>query len=292
MKKAVFLIILPFFVLSMNAQNTLKSQFPTSNSKWLLADSFRIFTPDNLYDYIDGAADNYLSSGFENLIVGTYNARDDKEKYITVEIYDHKMPLLAFGIYAQERPLKTNFITVGAQGYQEEGILNFLCDRYYVKISSHDNSAATGKDIFQIANDLAKKLNNNSLLPKGLNYFPLEGKINNSENLISTNFLGYEFMNSALMATYGKDNQTFRIFIMEQADTKAAQNLVSKYMLAVKQNFDEKEGQYIINDPNNGIIKMEWKGKFVWGIVNNQKINITQDYLKLTRKQLEKYNAF
>ena len=143
-KKNIKLLFLSQFILvNINAQpiNNIKSFFQPKYDQWQLSDSIRVYNPDNLYDYIDGAADAYLSYDFEELLVATYNGTN--EKYITVEIYRHKTPTHAFGIYALERPTSDKFYNIGAQGYHEEGILNCLCGQYYIKISSHDKTPGT-----------------------------------------------------------------------------------------------------------------------------------------------------
>ena len=40
----------------------------------------------------------------------------------------------AFGMYAAERAPGYNFLDIGIEAYRNEGILNFLQDRYYVKL--------------------------------------------------------------------------------------------------------------------------------------------------------------
>ena len=44
-------------------------------------------------------------------------------------------PLNAFGVYAAERSPEYKYIPVGAEGYISEGVLNFVQDRFYVKLS-------------------------------------------------------------------------------------------------------------------------------------------------------------
>ncbi len=102
---------------------------------WTVTTDTTVYTPDNLYDLIDGAADVYLSYGFTDLHLANY--RDGKGTEVRVELYRHNTPANAFGIYSQERKPDYHFISVGAQGYRDEGVLNFLAGRYYVKVSTH-----------------------------------------------------------------------------------------------------------------------------------------------------------
>jgi len=91
---------------------------------WKRSGNIQVFTSESLFDYIDGAAELYLSYDFHQLQVAEYH--DQEETIITVEVYGHKTPLHAFGIYSQERPREANFLDIGAQGYVEETMLNFV----------------------------------------------------------------------------------------------------------------------------------------------------------------------
>lgn len=274
-----------YFSLNIDAQNVSKlaSIFPKSYGAWIYSDSIRVFNPESLYDYIDGGADSYLSYNFQGLLVATYN---NAEKYITAEIYEHQSPLLAFGIYAQERPEKGNYLKIGAQGYQEEGILNFLCDRYYVKISSHDESAETTQIMKKIAEDLASRLDSEATLPGFLSYFPIENKVPNTETLINTNFLGYDFFSPTFVANYKIDDKKFRIFIIPVVSAEKASQILTKYAQATNSQFEGKEGLYDISDRHNGNVLLEWKGKYIWGGINFSSVEDGKRYLQMVQDRI------
>jgi hypothetical protein len=286
--KYSIIVLCIYFTANLSAQtiSKLTSFFPKSYGPWIYSDSVKVFNPENLYDYIDGGADSYLSYSFQELLVVNYNRAD--KKYITIEIYEHQSPLLAFGIYAQERPTKDRFLKIGAQGYQEDGILNFLCSKYYVKISSHDETPETAASMSKMALDLASKLDAKAELPESLNYLPAEGKIENSENLINTNFLGYDFFSSTLVATYKKGDKTFKIFVIPLNSDEEAKQIMLKYMQATKSPFVGKEGIYDVNDPHNGEIKLEWKGNFIWGILNQNQVIVGENYLQMIKDRIDK----
>ena len=108
-------------------------------SGWKQSGEIQTFTPQTLYEYINGAADLYLMYDFEELKVAEY--LNEKKASVTVDVYRHKTPTHAFGIYSQERLPNANFLDIGAQGYIEQNILNFLIGPYYVKINSFNTGA-------------------------------------------------------------------------------------------------------------------------------------------------------
>jgi len=72
-------------------------------SGWVLRETPRTFTTENLYEYIDGNADLFLAYGFTHAAVGDY-VPTAGEGWISVDIYDMGAPLHAFGIYQAEKP--------------------------------------------------------------------------------------------------------------------------------------------------------------------------------------------
>jgi hypothetical protein len=224
------------------------------------------YTPENLYQYIDGAAENFLNYDFKKLAVQNYlNAQGQS---LTVEIYDHGTAENAFGIYSSEKPLAGNFNALGAQGYEEEGILNFHCAAYYVKLNGFDLGSG-GKDFLAaIARNIVRNIGGPCTLPDILKAFPLQGKIPNSERFISKNFLGQNFLHSVFSADYDLQAQKFQLFIIRALDSKDARTMLQKYSALDKEKNGKeiKPGPLIINDPYNGPVRLFWRGTFIWGI--------------------------
>ena len=159
-----------------------------------LSEPLEIYNPENLYEYINGAAESYLMYEFQELTVQIYE--NDQQQSVIVEIYRHKDPVQSFGIYSQERPQTSNFLKIGAQAYYEKGMLNFLKGDYYVKIRSYDLMNEDQTVLTRFARESDKLLSGNAKLPLIFNWFPESGKIKNSEKYISDNFLGYPELKS------------------------------------------------------------------------------------------------
>ena len=89
---------------------------------------YPVYTPSNLWDFINGAADGYLALGFVDLHVAEY--KKGKE-IIKAEIYKHSDHTMAFGIYASERSPSFRYLNLGSQGYAVDGMINFFKGDYY-----------------------------------------------------------------------------------------------------------------------------------------------------------------
>ena len=179
---------------------------------WKQSGEIQTFTPRTLYEYINGAADLYLMYDFQELKVAEYY--NEKKASVTVDVYHHKTPTHAFGIYSQERHPKANFINVGTQGYVEEEILNFIAGPYYVKITGYKIESGGQEVFFSFAKKVLENLKEKGTLPTLLNSFPLEGKVKNSEKFVAKNFLGYSFLHSAFTVDYELSGTKFKLFII------------------------------------------------------------------------------
>ncbi|MBL7074271.1 hypothetical protein ISS37_03415 [candidate division KSB1 bacterium] len=254
---------------------------------WKKSADIQVYGPEILYEYINGAAELYLSYDFQELQVAEY--LDENEASVLVEIYRHKTPVHAFGIYSRERPTQGNFLNIGAHGYIEVPILNFLTANYYVKISSY-NVGAKSKEVLQtFAKKVAENLGGKASLPKVLTCFPNNGKVQNSEKFISKNFLGYEFLHSGFTADYDDVNGTFKLFIIEGADRQDCEEMLRQYMQFTRDSQRNlKEGLYTLSDPYHEDIALFWKGKYIWGVLNLAEANLRSKYLKSIEEHLRK----
>jgi len=254
---------------------------------WKLSEDVQTFVPKTLYEYINGAADLYLSYDFEELKVGEYS--NDRKGSVTVEIYRQKSPTLAFGVYSQERPSNPSLVSMGAQGYIGENLLNFLSGSYYVKINSY-NTGAEDREILQsFARRVLENLDEKGTLPPILASFPAEGKNRNSEKFVAKNFLGYSFLHTAFTADYDLSGKKFKLFLIETVDKNECKNMIQKYLQQIKNPEKEvNEGRYTISDPHHGVVDLYWKGEYVWGLLDLGEPDSRSKYLKLFEEGLKK----
>lgn len=210
------------------SQSSLQSLLP-GPSGWTLTEAPSAYLPGTLFEYIDGAAENYLSYGFRELVVGNYK-EERSAATLTVEIYDMGDDVRAFGVYSSERYPESHFRKVGSQGYWEEGALNFIVGGYYVKLLCFDCSESAEKTLMSIAREVENKVPNHGQLPPLLGLFPGEGLIANSEKFILQNVLGYGFLHHGYLASYRAQAQDFDLFIIQGTGAQDAQKMMSQYL--------------------------------------------------------------
>lgn len=283
MKKILSLFLLLLWLPSPQAAAA-DNRFPDI-AGWKRAGDIQRFSPQTLYEYINGAADLYLACDFEELLVADYGGAG--KAAVTVEIYRHRTPRDAFGIYSQERLPGAGFLAVGAEGYGDKNLLNFVSGPYYVKISSF----ATGGDDPQIlrafATGTAERLGERGGLPPTLSLFPPEGKKERAEKYIARNFLGYPFFNGVFTADYAHPGGAFRLFLLEAQDAETAGRILAEYLRSAKSPSDRTgEGRYSVADPHHGVIELIWRGAFLGGVSELPDAGLRSDYLKRLEAKL------
>ena len=256
----------------------LEAQLPQV-AGWTIDETVEVFDQDKLFERINGAAPGYLLFDFKELTVFVYNQNGDgdNQPYITIQVYRHASKEDAFGIYASERPSESNFLSIGAEGYQEGSMLNYFIDCLYIKIESPLSSDETVDAIKQIAEGLGHHINPQPVFPIQLQGFPGENKIPHSELYIPQGFLGHEFLNKAFTANYQVSGKKYQLFVIDAGNIDQAKATLTKYFQFTKQNLKLREGRLTIKDRFNGDIECQWKGRYIWGIVNDSKAPVKAD---------------
>ncbi len=262
----VMLPVLLVFPANVDAQDSIV--FPGLKGYSIHYD-YPVYHPDDLWDYIDGAAENYLNYHFQELHIAEY-VKGKSRIFFKAEIYRHESPLYAFGIYSSERSPDYHFIPLGTQGFQEESLVYFLKGPYYVKILTQQSGKRVVRDMHSLAERLEALLPGTTAFPAALSLFPKAGKVTNSERFIARDFLGHAFFDSVFTAEYKTDNTSFTLFITRRSDPAEAMTLLKNlYRKATgKVPEDMKEGDRVIEDSYNGKIYLIWKKNVIFGFQN------------------------
>ncbi|MDR0843065.1 MAG: hypothetical protein LBP68_06575, partial [Acidobacteriota bacterium] len=137
----------------------LKALLPESEevAGWSRGEEVRFFDPDGLYEYINGAAENFLIYGFEKVVTAEY-VNPGQTSDVTVEIYQMKDPRNTFGVYASERSPDSAFKSIGAEGYVGSTVLNFWAGKYYIKMTVFDENEALQQEMEKLAGVISQKI--------------------------------------------------------------------------------------------------------------------------------------
>jgi hypothetical protein len=235
--------------------------------EWIKIEESQTYYPESLFEYINGAAEIYLSYDFEELIVSQYEEQETKSN-VAIEIYDMGANNNAFGIYSAERYPKSSFLNIGLQGYIEEGALNFLAGKYYIKLLCFDCKESSDEILIKFAEKIVVNIDDKGRFPLPLTAFPSEGRIKNTEKYIKHNFMGYAFLHDGYSVVYENNNMEFECFLIEGDNPDDARIMLKKFLQEKKEmGIKEILSGYMIRDRYYKNIFIAQINNYICGVI-------------------------
>jgi hypothetical protein len=200
---------------------------PEQAGGWTRTGAPQRYGPDDLWEYIDGGADQYVSYGFQEVVAAKYS--NAAGATATVDIYQMDEPAGAFGVYAQEDNPKATPVRLGVEGQAGTDSVRFWSANYYVKMvstppgkSSKDASVALGASV-------ASGLGDPGAPPRELSLFPAKGLVAGSIRYIPANMLGQAGFSRGFEAKYAATPETSTLVIVPFQDPDGARVALGKY---------------------------------------------------------------
>ena len=233
------MIFAPLFLyfVPMNAADP-SAFLPVQSNEWSM-ESDQYFNTENLYDYIDGAAELYLSYGFNTVISRRYVCPDEMD--IVVEIFDMNGARDAFGVFTNMREKNQHEFGQGSQ--QIEGSLIFWKDHYFVSLSTHRSTGSSLAAIKKIAAFIDRAipkedqapailglLPEQDLVPEGYCYFHHYIWLNSYYYIANYNILDVNNQTDGIIAKYGSPDKRSYLLLIQYPDEKAAQAAYDQFI--------------------------------------------------------------
>ncbi len=128
------------------------------------------YTPETLYDYIDGGAELYLSYGFRELLSRVYQRPEQPDIYL--DIFDMGNAANAFGVFSHSREKLDSTFGQGSQ--YSRGSLFFWKDRYYISLLASPETPEARQAMFTLARQIDQAIPHPGPLPEILHRLPRE----------------------------------------------------------------------------------------------------------------------
>jgi hypothetical protein len=169
---------------------------------WLPAGEPGSYGPEALWEVINGAADTFLSYGFEELTTQNFSAG---ELTVTVSSYDMGTPINAFGIYRTEVPDDAAALPVGVEAVVSPPYQCLLLkDRFYVKVDAYEGEIdeETGRRLVEA---IAAALPGSDGLPPEFAALPTDGMVAGSARYTRQDLFGLGELDECAHAAYRDD---------------------------------------------------------------------------------------
>jgi hypothetical protein len=157
---------------------------PDTVEGWRIGRDDQVFNRENLYNYINGGAEIYLSYGFIEMINRTYVLPDQPD--VIADILDMGTSPNAFGVFAHSRESIASDFGQGSEYHQ--GYLHFWKDRYVISIISSPETAESKQTIFTLAKGIETAIGVDGPLPDILELLPEQNLVEESIRYVRDHF--------------------------------------------------------------------------------------------------------
>lgn len=250
------------------------------------------YTPNDLFQYIDGEAELYRDYGFLKLVTVPYIHRKNADLYFSLDIYDMGTPLNAFGIYSSHRRPENDFANIGTEAVVSTTAVRFYQNRYYVRIQAGAVDDRITRIINQVATEVSKSLPDGKA-PEELQLLPSAHRKPHSVKYLKKGFMGLEQFRSVLQAEYLFPEDSCTGFIgWFPGDQEAAAalshweaNLAERGTVSQSLDGDNKTILQA-ETPYQGKIIARQQGRFIVGVTDYNNPEIAMQLLGMLQKQL------
>ncbi|MCW8985206.1 MAG: hypothetical protein OQK55_07680 [Thermoanaerobaculales bacterium] len=256
---------------------------------WIVAEGPLPFTPDNLWEYLNGGAPRYQAYGFERMIHSRYQLGDDPFASVTADVYDMGSELGAFGIYRSIRPSDAVGRSWGAEGYRSGTVAAAWKGEVFVHASADDERPELIERMEMLVSRVCDEADGGVLAPTILDPLPPEGLIPYSERYVASDLLGHAALGGGVVATYEIDGRQGELFFSELENDAVAQQVLDSYRR-------EKERWAEVADTPAGFRFQESgsrsgsvlrSGRFVTGVHGELPFDVQEDLLERLFERLD-----
>jgi hypothetical protein len=218
-------------------------RLPQEVQGWKADGQDRIFTRQNIFDYMDGGGEIYLAYDFQRLLAREY-ARPGAPR-IVVEVYQMASSRDAYGVFTHDTDGQP--VSAGQAALYSPGLLRFWKNRFFVRLQAEDETPEVKTALMAMGNQVASgipqegrkpslidALPPQSLIESSVHYFHTSVSLNIHYFLADSNLLNLNSRTEAVLARYQEDSEKPYLLIVRYprpGDAKAAFEQFSKVYL-------------------------------------------------------------
>ncbi len=223
----------------------ISQKLPKEIKGWSKSAEDHFYTPQNLFEYIDGGSELYISYDFIRLLAQKYtNAEQDE---ITVDIFDMSDSFNAFGVFSHSRETIDSSIAPDVESEYASGLLTFWKGKYYISILAYPETEEKKSIVLSLGRLICDSIDEPSPKPPLITQIPTDNLVKtsiryfhhyvwlNSHFFISTdNILKIEKDTEAVLAKYKEGNPGYFFLLVSYPDptraSAAHQSFIKHYL--------------------------------------------------------------
>ncbi len=215
---------------------------------WRAQENDEIYDRDTLYQYMNGAAEVYLSYSFRQLLVRRF--MKDQQPDIIVELFDMGSPEDAFGVFSHSR--ESEEVSIGQGSEYRGGLLCFWKGKFFTCVLAERENPSTKKAVLDLGRAIASAIKetgskpklvdflpSDSLMERSVRYFHKHASLNYHYFVADQNILNLDESSKALLARYQPaEGKSYLLLVQYQniAQANAAfDSFITTYIPEAKQ---------------------------------------------------------
>ena len=218
-------------------------RLPQEIRGWKADGQDKVYTRQNIFDYMDGGGEIYLAYDFQRLLAREY-ARPGTPR-IVAEVYQMASSADAYGVFTHDTDGQP--VSVGQAAVYSAGLLRFWKNRFFVRLQAEDEEPEVKTALMALGNQVASGIPREGRKPSLLAALPPQGLIESSVHyfhtsvslnihyfLADSNLLNLNAKTEAILARYQQGNEKPYLLIVRYprpGDAKAAFEQFSKVYL-------------------------------------------------------------
>ena len=259
---------------------------------WHIAEGPISYTPDTLWEYLNGGAPRYQAYGFERMVHSRYQLGDDPLSSVIADVYDMGSELGAFGIYSSIRPPDAIFQSWGAEGYRSGTVAAAWKGSVFVHVPADDERLELTETQKRLVSHICNGVTGTLSPPTILQPLPPESLVPHSERYVASNLLGHAALGGGVVATYEIERRHGELFFSELKSEAAAQQALESYRREKERwaevaELPDNSAGFRFQDPGSGSGIVLQTGRFVAGVHGDLPFEAQKDLLERLLERLD-----
>jgi hypothetical protein len=207
----------------------------------LFDDTVLTFSPENLYEQIDGRAEFYLAYDVVDMTFASYEEGAEAGQFIDVSVYDMGTASHAFGVFAGERTFQAPPLDLGRDSYRSGANYYVWRGQYYIQIIASDTTEELQRLGLSIGREVTAVLPDDGEVVWGLDALPRQDRVPGSEQFFLVDAMALDFMQNTYTAEYTKSGTKVTAFVSRREHAESARDALDRYVEYVERYGDAAE---------------------------------------------------
>jgi hypothetical protein len=195
---------------------------------WQIAEGPVSYLPEALYEYLNGGAERYLTSGFQELLHVRYQLGDDPLAGVTVDLIDMGSQLGAFGMFRGALPGDAEMVGWCAESYRSGGLAAAWKGSIYIRGEADEERPELLELRDRAMTFACDRSPGDASLPAALDPLPPDGRVARSERWVASNLLGHAFLGAGVRASYVVGDHEVQLYFSDAGSEPAASEAVTR----------------------------------------------------------------